>query len=124
MDTNSLNQTANEKKALELLDTFDEIILSDAFNKTILDRIKTEEKPPTYHRYRSFAAIAASIVAVIMIWNFNRIQTDNPPVKIAGMDMPVVENMDLLDKMEILEHLDVLSDTESTKVFLRLLEKG
>jgi len=123
MDMESENQSAKEEKALELLEKFDEITLTDDFNKSILARIQ-EEKPSSYHWYKPWAVIAASVLAIIVIWNFQKSPTDEHLIKVARGDIPVIENLDLLDKMEILEHLDVLVDTESTREFLQLLEKG
>jgi len=128
-DKNNLNieseyQALKEEKALELLDKLDEIILTDDFNKTVLSRIKTEKIPPSHRWYKSFAAIAASIIIATVVWNIPKKPTEKHLTRVPGPDILVIKNLDLLDKMETLEHLDVLIDTASTQVFLQLLEKG
>jgi hypothetical protein len=122
LDTESANQAVKEEKVLDLLEEFDRITLTDGFNKNILARIKEEEKQSSYHWYKPFAALAASIIIAIAIYNFQKSPTDDHPLpKIASADIAVIANMDLLDKMEIFEHLDVFVDMESTQKFLQLL---
>ena len=124
LNAESVNQTLKEDKALELLDKLDKITLTDDFNKAVLARIKKEKTATLHNWYKPFAAIAASIVVATVIWNFQKSTIDEHLVKVPRSDILVIENLDLLDKMEILDHLDVLADTAATQVFLQLLENG
>lgn len=120
--TESSNQTAKEESILEVLDEFDRIALTDGFNKDILTRIKEEKEHSLYRWYKPFVALAASIIVAIVIYNLQPSPIgDHFLPTVARADIPVIANIDLLDKMEIFEHLDVLVDMESTQEFLQLL---
>jgi hypothetical protein len=124
LDKKSRKLAAKEDKALDLLEKYDEIILSDDFNEKILNQIKIENKQSSYRWYKSFTAIAASIIIIIVIGNMPGNRETNSALKVAHADLPIVKNLDLLEKMELLDHLDILLDVKSTQLFLQLLEKG
>jgi hypothetical protein len=121
MENRSDKQIAKENNMLDLLDKFDGINLSDGFNENILNKIKKEEKQISNNGYKSFAILAASIAAIVVIWNFSQQKISDNSLQIANADISVIENLELLDKMEVLENLDVLEDIESTRKFLQLL---
>lgn len=118
-------QAAMEAKALGLLDKFEEIRLTDDFNRKVINSIRKEHKTFAYNWLKPLAAVAVSVAAVVVLLTvYEPPQQDSKTSVVSRTDVAVVEHLELLDKMEILEHLDELADTESTMIFLQLLERG
>jgi len=117
------NRKRNEEKLLDLLDESEKIVLSDEFNRAVLARLKEEEKPRFSFRHKAAALAAASFLIAVAVRQFGRTPEEMYTAGIAGSDLQVVRNLELLDKMEVLEHLDIYLDTASSALFLQLLQK-
>ncbi len=117
METNRRNQ----EKILSLLDEPVSIDLTDDFNRAILARVQEEEQKRSW--YKPTMAFAASFLFVLGIWLFRSSPEQTHLAELDAADVQVMANLDLLEKMEVMEHLDIYLDTASSGMFLQLMGK-
>ena len=117
------DEKKNTEKVLELLNESEKIVLSDEFNRAVLARLKGERRSRFSFRYKSAVLVALSCLIAVAVRQFSGAPEEVYTAGIAEPDLQVVRNLEFLDKMEVLEHLDIYLDTASSALFLQLLEK-
>ncbi|BCL62251.1 hypothetical protein DGMP_29440 [Desulfomarina profundi] len=118
--------TDNEKdldRVLKLLDETEQIDLDDDFNRAVLARVREEKTDVRVTWYKPAVAFAVSVAVVLAVRQFGPLLKKTQMDDVAVSDRMVIEHLELLEKMDVLEHLDVYLDTATSNLFLQLLEK-
>lgn len=110
----------NQDKIFSLLDESVGIDLTDDFNRVVLARVEEEQ---TKSWYKPAMTLAASFLFVVGIWLFRSSPNPTHLTVLGAADIQVMANLDLLEKMEVMEHLDIYLDTASSGMFLQLMGK-